>query len=68
MKIHLEFNKEDFNSMRYLEQAVKKQLGNNVYIGTGSLCLYFPYTKTLTEMLRPYSPKKQLEFDLVSEL
>ncbi len=66
MKIHLKFNDADFESFRSFEKSVKKQLGNNVYVGTNSLGLYFDYPKELADMLRPYPPTKQLEFDLES--
>lgn len=68
MKLHLKFEENDFDSMRSFEKAVKKQLGPNVYVGTDSLCFYFEYSKELAQRLRPYSPNKQLEFDLESSL
>ena len=68
MKVRLSFKENDFDSLRSFEAAVKRQLGNNVYVGTNSLCLYFDYPKRLAEMLRPYPETKQLEFDLESSL
>jgi len=68
MKLHLKFNKEDFENMRAFDKAVKRQLGNNVYAGTDSLCFYFEYPKELKAMLRPFPSVEQLEFDLVSSL
>jgi len=66
MKLNLKFNKEDFESLRSFEQSVKKQLGNNVYVGTNSLCFYFDYPKELVSMLRPFPEKEQFEFELES--
>lgn len=66
MKLELKFNESDFDSFKSFEKSVKKQLGNKVYVGTNSLCLYFDYTKELSDMLRPYPQTKQLEFVLES--
>ena len=66
MKIHLTFDDADFENMRSFEKAVGKQLGNNVYVGTNSLSLYFDYPKDLVAMLRPLPDKKVYEFDLES--
>jgi hypothetical protein len=66
MKLELKFKETDFDSFRSFEKAVKKQLGDKIYVGTNSLCLYFDYPKELVEMLRPYPPTKQLEFVLES--
>jgi len=66
MKVHLTFEKSDFADFRTFEKAVKRQLDSNVYVGTNSLCLYFDYPKELCEMLRPFPPSEQLEFDLES--
>lgn len=68
MKLHLKFDKKDFDSMRSFEKAVKKQLGNNCYVGTNSICLYFEYPNVLSEMLRPFPKTTQLEFELESSL
>ena len=68
MKLKLQFNENDFHDMRSFEKAVKKQLGDKVYVGTDSLCFYFDYTKELKGMLKPYPPVKQLEFELESSL
>lgn len=68
MKLELKFNESDFESFRAFEKAVKKQLGNNVYVGTNSLCFYFDYPKEMSDMLRPYPQTKQLEFVLESSL
>lgn len=69
MKLHLTFQPSDFDTMRTFDKAVKKQLGNNVYVGTDSLCLYFDYPPGLSRMLRPYAPfSEQMEFDLESSL
>lgn len=67
MKIHLTFKESDFENMKSFDKAVKNQLGNDVYVGTDSLCLYFSYPKELSRMLRPYPEKMQLEFDVESE-
>ena len=68
MKLNLKFEKSDFESLRTFDKAVKKQLGNNTYVGTNSLCLYFNYPKELVAMLRPFPPTEQLEFELESSL
>lgn len=68
MKIHLTFEDKDFENMRALDKAVKKQLGNNCYVGTNSLCMFFDYPKEMVAMLRPYPENKQYEFDLESSL
>lgn len=67
MKFLVEFKKEDFSSMRDFTKAVQKQLGNNCYVGTDSLCLYFDYPKELRDMLRPNPPHEQLIFELGSD-
>lgn len=66
MKVTLKFEEKDFENLRAFEKAVKQQLGNHVYVGTDSLCLYFDYPKALAAMLRPFPPEKQLEFELES--
>jgi hypothetical protein len=66
MKIHLTFEDADFENLRKFEKAVEKQLGNHVYVGTNSMCLYFDYPKELAAMLRPCPPEKKYEFDLES--
>ena len=66
MKLTLKFNKEDFDSFKSFEKAVYKQVGNNVYLGTDSMCVYFDYPKELKAMLRPYPEKEQLEFELTA--
>lgn len=68
MKLNLKFEESDFESMRTFEKAIKRQLGNAVYVGTDSLCFYFDYPKELVQMLRPFPPTKQLEFELNSSL
>ena len=68
MKINLKFEESDFTSMQSFEKAIKKQLGNRVYVGTDSLCFYFDYPSKLKNMLRPYPKEKQLEFELNSEI
>lgn len=68
MKINLTFTEADFKDMRTFEKSVKKQIGNNVYVGTNSLCLFFDYPQPLVNMLRPFPPSKQLEFELESSL
>jgi hypothetical protein len=66
MELHLKFQPEDFNSFKTFEKAVQKQLGNNIYVGTNSLCLYFDYPTPLVSMLRPNPPQQQFEFVLES--
>ena len=68
MKLHLKFEESDFENLRAFEKAIRKQVGNNVYVGTDSLCVYFEYSKELKAMLRPMPPQVQLEFDLESSL
>ncbi len=68
MKLNLKFEEKDFENMRAFDKAIKRQLGNNVYTGTNSLCLYFEYPKELAAMLRPNPENKQYEFDLESSL
>ena len=68
MKLHLTFEEKDFVSLREFDKAVKKQLGNRVYVCGDYLCLYFDYPKELAAMLRPFPTVKQLEFDLESSL
>jgi hypothetical protein len=66
MEINLKFAEKDFDSMKSFQSAVQKQLGNNVYVGTDSLCLYFDFPKQLVAMLRPMPKDVQLEFTLKS--
>jgi len=72
MKLHLTFEEKDFENMRSFEKAVKRQLGNNVYVGSDSLCVYFDYPRELALNLRPRTgtgtTPTQLEFDLESSL
>lgn len=53
MKLQLTFELADFDNLRTFEKAVKRQVGNNVYVGTDSMCLYFDYPKELRDRLRP---------------
>lgn len=66
MKLNLKFEKRDFQNLREFEKAVQKQVGNQCYVGTNSICLYFDYPPELAAMLKPYPPKEQLEFELES--
>lgn len=66
MKINLKFEEKDFENFRAFEKAIQKQLGNNIYVGTESLCLYFDYPKKLQAMIRPNPEEKQFEFELES--
>ena len=66
MKLNLKFQESDFDSFKSFEKSAKKQIGQDSYVGTDSLCFFFPYPKTLVERIRPYSPNKQLEFELNS--
>lgn len=66
MKVALKFEETDFKTLRSFEDAVRKQLGPHVYVGTDSLCWYFDYPKELRAMLRPFPEKVQLEFALES--
>lgn len=67
MKVILHFELKDFNNFKLFEKSVKNQLGQNCYVGTDSLCLYFDYPKELKEMLRPYPPETNLNFLLDSD-
>lgn len=53
MNVNLTFSQTDLQSFKDFEKAVKRQVGNNVYVGTNSMCLYFDYPKELCAMLRP---------------
>ena len=64
--MNLKFEVKDFDSFKAFEKAVQKQVGNNVYVGSDSLCVYYEYPKELKAMLRPYAEKQQLEFTLTS--
>ena len=66
MKRHLTFTDADFENLRKFEKAVERQIGNHVYVGTDSMCLYFDYPKDLVKMLRPMPENKVYEFDLES--
>ena len=66
--LNLKFEEKDFNSFKDFEKSVRKQVGNNVYIGTNSLCLYFDYPAGLVAMLRPLPRDVQLEFELTSSV
>jgi predicted component of viral defense system (DUF524 family) len=69
MKLELKFKPEDFKSLHKFSDAVKRQLGPNVYVGTDSLCFYFDYPKQLAAQLRPFAPEpQQLEFEVESSL
>lgn len=69
MKLQLTFKAEDFESLRAFEKAVRRQLGNNVYVGSDSLCFFFDYPKQLAAQLRPFAPEpQQMEFELESSL
>ena len=67
MKVNLKFTDSDFESFKSFQSAVKKQLGNDVYVGPDALCLYFQYPPSLSAMLRPFPKQVQLEFELTSE-
>jgi hypothetical protein len=68
MRLRLKFEESDFETLRSFDKAVKRQLGNNVYTGTDSLCLYFDYSPELAARLRPLYKGNQLEFELESSL
>ena len=68
MTLNLKFEEKDFETLRAFDKAVKRQLGENVYTGTDSLCLYFDYPKELVARLRPMYNGTQLEFTLESSL
>ncbi len=62
--LKLKFEEKDFQTFRSFENAVERQAGSNVYVGTDSLCLYFDYPKELKAMLRPFPEKMCFEFEL----
>ena len=66
MELLLKFELKDFENFKSFEKAVKKQLGNNVFVGTDSMAVYFDYSPQLKAMLRPYPETKQLEFVLTA--
>jgi hypothetical protein len=69
MKLTLTFQSKDFDSFKSFEKSVAKQLGNNVYVGANSLCLYFDYPPELVTELRPkYTPNASQEELFVVEL
>ena len=68
MTLNLKFEEKDFETLRTFDKAVKRQLGENVYTGTDSLCLYFDFPKELVARLRPLYRGNQLEFELESSL
>ncbi len=53
MKLTLTFETGDFKDMRAFEKAVQRQVGNNVYVGTDNMCLYFEFPPELRDKLRP---------------
>lgn len=68
MDIKLKFNEKDFENFKSFEKSVKRQLGQNTYVGTDSLCVYFDYPPSLSAMLRPFPKYIQLEFELTSSM
>jgi hypothetical protein len=68
MTLNLKFEEKDFETLRTFDKAVKRQLGENVYVGTDSLCFYFDFPKELVARLRPLYKGNQLEFTLESSL
>lgn len=68
MKLELTFTERDFATFRDFEKAVKRQVGSNVYVGTDSVCVYFPFPKELASMLRPFPERVVLTHTLESEL
>lgn len=68
MNVKLTFSQNDFNSLKDFEKSVKRQLGNNIYVGTNSMCLYFDYPKELCAMLRPPQGNAYLDAEKLNEL
>lgn len=68
MTLNLKFEEKDFDSLRTFDKAVKRQLGENVYVGTNSLCFYFDFPVSLVSRLKPMYRGTQLEFTLESSL
>jgi len=58
------FTENDFKDMRKFQNAFNKKLGTEAYVGTDHACLLVEYSAELKAMLRPYSPNKNLEYDL----
>ena len=52
MKVILQFEEKDFDSLREFGKALERQCGKT-YAGTDSFCVYFDYPKELSAMLRP---------------
>jgi len=66
MELTLKFEPKDFESFKTFEKSVSRQVGNHIYVGSDSMCVYFDYPAALKEMLRPFPKTPQLEFNLVS--
>jgi hypothetical protein len=45
MKLNLKFQESDFDSFKSFEKSVKKQIGQDSYVGTDSLCFSFHIQK-----------------------
>lgn len=65
MKLKLQFMQEDFADFKSFESAIKRQLGDDVHVGTDSLALYFRYPPAMVNMLRPYP--EQFSFEIESK-
>lgn len=70
MKLNLLFTADDYKSLVLFEKAVRKQLGNDVHVGTQSLCvyLYFPSTFSNTFHFNAPLPNETYECELKSSI
>ncbi len=62
LTVTLKFSEKDFKSFRDFENSMKRQLGQETYVGTDSCTVLVEYPNNLKAMLRPFPEKPQLEF------
>jgi len=67
MKVTLQFEKKDFDTLRGFGNAVERQLGRS-YTGTDSLCLYFDYPSELKALLRPSEAASEKQKETLTQL
>jgi len=70
MKLNLSFTVDDYKSLDLFEKAVRRQLGNDAYVGTGSLVvyLYFPDNFSNTFHFNAPLPNETYECELKSSI
>lgn len=66
MKLNLSFKEEDFFTLSTVEDAIRKQLGNNVYVGSQSLCVYLYFPANFADVF--HSAPETYECELKSSL